>query len=84
MHFGILKDGTEVAVKVQYPEFFKGVEAELDYDIEMKHQILYRQLIPPLDRILVPEVIEGLCRTNVLVQKKEEGFRPKPFFLFLY
>ncbi len=108
MHFGKLKDGTEVAVKVQYPEIAKGVEAELDimgwlpkvgpvakwgfkmdgyrdafwdnfkeeldYGIEVKHQIRYRQLIPPLERILIPEVIEGLCRSNVLVQKKEEGF----------
>ena len=74
VHFGRLKDGTEVAVKVQYPETDKGVKAELDYVIEMKHQIRYRQLIPPLERILVPEVIEELCRPNVLVQKKEEGF----------
>ena len=108
VHFGILKDGTEVAVKVQYPEIAKGVEAELgimgllpkvgpvakwgfkmddyldafwdnfneelDYGIEMQHQILYRQLIPPLERIVIPEVIENLCRPNVLVQKKEEGF----------
>jgi predicted unusual protein kinase regulating ubiquinone biosynthesis (AarF/ABC1/UbiB family) len=74
VHFGRLKDGTEVAVKVQYPETDKRVKAELDYVIEMKHQIRYRQLIPPLERILVPEVIEELCRPNVLVQKKEEGF----------
>jgi predicted unusual protein kinase regulating ubiquinone biosynthesis (AarF/ABC1/UbiB family) len=74
VHFGSLKDGTEVAVKVQYPEITKGVEAELDFVIEVKHQIRYRQLIPPLERILVPEVIEGLCRPNILVQKKEEGF----------
>jgi predicted unusual protein kinase regulating ubiquinone biosynthesis (AarF/ABC1/UbiB family) len=108
VHFGTLKDGTEVAVKVQYPEIAKGVEAELDimgwlpkvgpvakwgfkmngyrdefwnnfreeldYVLEMKHQIRYRQLIPPLERILIPEVIEGLCRPNVLVQKREEGF----------
>ena len=74
VHFGRLKDGAEVAVKVQYPETDKGVKAELDYVIEMKHQIRYRQLIPPLERILIPEVIEGLCRPNVLVQKKEEGF----------
>jgi predicted unusual protein kinase regulating ubiquinone biosynthesis (AarF/ABC1/UbiB family) len=74
VHFGRLKDGTEVAVKVQYPETDKGVKAELDYVKEMKHQIRYRQLIPPLERILVPEVIEELCRSNVLVQKKEEGF----------
>jgi predicted unusual protein kinase regulating ubiquinone biosynthesis (AarF/ABC1/UbiB family) len=74
LHFGRLKDGTEVAVKVQYPETDKGLKAELDYVIEMKHQIRYRQLIPPLERILVPEVIEELCRPNVLVLKKEEGF----------
>jgi len=108
VHFGNLKDGTEIAVKVQYPEIAKGVEAELDimgwlpkvgpvakwgfkmdgyrdafwdnfkeeldYGIEMKHQMRYRQLIPPLERIVIPEVIEDLCRPNVLVQKKEEGF----------
>jgi predicted unusual protein kinase regulating ubiquinone biosynthesis (AarF/ABC1/UbiB family) len=74
VHFGTLKDGTEVAVKLQYPEIAKGVEAELDYVIEMKHQIRYRQLIPPLERILIPKVIEGLCQPNILVQKKEEGF----------
>jgi predicted unusual protein kinase regulating ubiquinone biosynthesis (AarF/ABC1/UbiB family) len=108
VHFGRLKDGTEVAVKVQYPEIAKDVETELDimgwlpkvgpvakwgfkmdgyrdefwdnfreeldYIIEVNHQIRYRQLIPPLERILVPEVIEELCRPNVLVQKKEEGF----------
>jgi predicted unusual protein kinase regulating ubiquinone biosynthesis (AarF/ABC1/UbiB family) len=108
VHFGRLKDGTEVAIKVQYPEIAKRVEAELnimgwlpkvgpvakwrfkmdgyrdefwnnfreelDYLIEVKHQIRYRQLILPLERILIPEVIEGLCEPNVLVQKKEEGF----------
>ena len=108
VHFGKLKDGTEVAIKVQYPEIAKGVEAELDiigwmpkfgpvakwgfkmdgyrdafwdnfkeeldYGIEMKHQMRYRQLIPPLERIVIPEVIEGLCQPNVLVQTKEEGF----------
>jgi predicted unusual protein kinase regulating ubiquinone biosynthesis (AarF/ABC1/UbiB family) len=108
VHFGRLKDGTEVAVKIQYPEIARGIEAELDimrwlpkvgpvakwgfkingyhdefwdnfrkeldYFIEVKHQIRYRQLIPPLECILIPEVIEGLCRPNVLVQKKEEGF----------
>jgi len=31
-------------------------------------------LIPPLERIVIPEVIEGLCQPNVLVQTKEEGF----------
>ena len=108
VHFGKLKDGTEVAVKIQYPEIAKGVEAELgimgwlpkvgpvakwgfkmdgyrdafwdnfkeelDYGIEMNHQMRYRQLIPPLERIVIPGVIEDLCRPNVLVQIKEEGF----------
>ncbi|MEK9629070.1 MAG: AarF/UbiB family protein [Nitrospinota bacterium] len=108
VHFGKLKDGTEVAVKIQYPEIANAVESELDimgwlpkagpvakwgfkmdgyrdafwqnfseeldYRIEVKHQIRYRQLIQPLERIVIPEVIEDLCRPNILVQKKEIGF----------
>lgn len=108
VHFGKLKDGTEVAVKVQYPEIATSVEAEmslmgwlpkvgpvakwgfkmdgyrdafwhnfseeLDYRIEAGHQENYRQKIPPLERIVVPEVISELTRPTVLVQKKEEGF----------
>ena len=53
VHFGRFKDGTEVAVKVQYPETDKGVKAELDYVIDIKHQIRYRQLIPPLELSLI-------------------------------
>ena len=108
VHFGKLKDGTEVAVKVQYPGIANTVEAEmdlmgwlpkvgpvakwgfkmdgyrdafwhnfseeLDYRIEAKHQENYRQKIPPLERIVVPEVISDLTQPTVLVQKKEEGF----------
>ncbi len=108
VHFGKLLDGTEVAVKVQYPDIASAVEAEmdimgwlpkvgpvakwgfrmdgyrdafwhnfseeLDYRIEAGHQESYRQKIPPLERIVVPEVISDLTRPNVLVQKKEEGF----------
>ena len=108
VHFGRLKDGTEVAVKVQYPEIASAVETELDflgwlpkvgpvakwgfkmdgyrdafwdnfqeeldYGVEIKHQMRYRELIPPLERILIPEVIEEWCKPNVLVQRKEEGF----------
>ncbi len=108
VHFGKLKDGTEVAVKVQYPEIATAVEAEmnlmgwlpkvgpvakwgfkmdgyrdafwhnfseeLDYRIEAGHQENYRQKIPPLERIVVPEVISDLTQPTVLVQKREEGF----------
>jgi len=108
VHFGQLKDGTEVAVKVQYPGIANTVEAEmnlmgllpkvgpvakwgfkmdgyrdafwhnfseeLDYCIEAKHQENYRQKIPPLERIVIPEVISDLTQPTVLVQKKEEGF----------
>ncbi|MBT5869118.1 MAG: AarF/ABC1/UbiB kinase family protein [Nitrospinaceae bacterium] len=108
VHFGKLLDGTEVAVKVQYPEIATAVEAEmnlmgwlpkvgpvakwgfnmdgyrdafwhnlneeLDYQIEAGHQVNYRQKIPPLERIVVPEVFSDLTRATVLVQKKEEGF----------
>jgi predicted unusual protein kinase regulating ubiquinone biosynthesis (AarF/ABC1/UbiB family) len=108
VHFGKLKDGTEVAVKVQYPEIASTVEAEmdimgwlpkvgpvakwgfkmdgyrdafwhnfseeLDYRIEAGHQESYRQKIPPLERIVVPEIFSDLVRPTVLVQKKEEGF----------
>lgn len=108
VHFGKLNDGTEVAVKIQYPEIAGAVESELDimgwlpkagpvakwgfkmdgyrdafwhnfseeldYRIEVKHQVRYRKLIPPLERIVIPEVIEDLCKPNILVQKKEEGF----------
>lgn len=54
--------------------FWENFSEELDYGIEIKHQIRYRKLIPPLKRILIPEVFEDLCRPNILVQKKEEGF----------
>jgi predicted unusual protein kinase regulating ubiquinone biosynthesis (AarF/ABC1/UbiB family) len=108
VHFGKLKDGTEVAVKVQYPDIASTVEAEmdlmgwlpkvgpvakwgfkmdgyrdafwhnfseeLDYRIEAKHQENYCQKIPPLERIVVPEVISDLTQPTVLVQKREEGF----------
>jgi predicted unusual protein kinase regulating ubiquinone biosynthesis (AarF/ABC1/UbiB family) len=108
VHFGKLKDGTEVAVKIQYPDIATSVEAEmdlmgwlpkigpvakwgfkmdgyrdafwhnfseeLDYRIEARHQESYRQKIPPLERIVVPEVFSDLNRATVLVQKKEEGF----------
>ena len=108
VHFGKLDDGTDVAVKIQYPEIASAVESELDimgwlpkagpvakwgfkmdgyrdafwhnfseeldYKIEIEHQIRYRKLIPPLERIIIPEVIEDLCRPNVLVQKREDGF----------
>ena len=108
VHFGTLKDGTEVAVKIQYSEIAGAVESELDimgwlpkagpvakwgfkmdgyrdafwenfseeldYRIEIKHQTRYRKLITPLERIVIPEVIEDLCKPNILVQKKEEGF----------
>lgn len=108
VHFGKLKDGTEVAVKVQYPEIAMAVEAEmnlmgwlpkvgpvakwgfkmdgyrdafwhnfseeLDYRVEAGHQENYRQKIPPLERIVVPEIISDLTKPNILVQKKEEGF----------
>lgn len=108
VHFGKLKDGTEVAVKIQYPDIATSVEAEmdlmgwlpkigpvakwgfkmdgyrdafwhnfseeLDYRIEARHQESYRQKIPPLERIVVPEVFSDFNRATVLVQKKEEGF----------
>jgi predicted unusual protein kinase regulating ubiquinone biosynthesis (AarF/ABC1/UbiB family) len=108
VHFGKLKDGTEVAVKVQYPGIANTVEAEmnlmgllpkvgpvakwgfkmdgyrdafwhnfseeLDYRVEAGHQENYLQKIPPLERIVVPEVISDLTQPTVLVQKKEEGF----------
>jgi predicted unusual protein kinase regulating ubiquinone biosynthesis (AarF/ABC1/UbiB family) len=108
VHFGKLMDGTEIAVKVQYPEIATSVEAEmdlmgwlpkvgpvakwgfkmdgyrdafwhnlseeLDYRIEAGHQEKYRQKIPPLERIIVPEVFSDLTKSTVLVQKKEEGF----------
>ena len=108
VHFGKLQDGTEVAVKVQYPEIATSVEAEmnlmgllpkvgpvakwgfrmdgyrdafwhnfseeLNYCIEAEHQENYRQKIPPLERIVIPEVVSDLTRPTVLVQKKEEGF----------
>ena len=108
VHFGTLKDGTEVAVKIQYSEIAGAVESELDimgwlpkagpvakwgfkmdgyrdafwenfseeldYRIEIKHQTRYRKLITPRERIVIPEVIEDLCKPNILVQKKEEGF----------
>ena len=108
VHFGKLKDGTEVAVKVQYPEIASSVEAEmnimgwlpkvgpvakwgfkmdgyrdafwhnfseeLDYRVEAGHQEYYRQKIPPLERIVVPEVFNDFTRPTILVQKKEEGF----------
>lgn len=108
VHFGKLKNGVEVAVKVQYPEIATAVEAEmnlmgflpkvgpvakwgfkmdgyrdafwhnfseeLDYRVEAGHQENYRQKIPPLERIVVPEVFSDFTRPTVLVQKKEEGF----------
>jgi len=108
VHFGKLNDGTEVAVKIQYPEivskvkptldimewfpkahsnakwdfkiydyrdvFLKKFSEEFDNRIEIKHQMQYRKMISPLGRIIIPEVIEDLCRPNILVQKREEGF----------
>ena len=108
VHFGKLMDGTEVAVKVQYPEIATAVEAEmnlmgwlpkvgpvekwgfkmdgyrdvfwhnfsdeLDYRVEAGHQENYRQKIPPLERIVVPEVFSDFTQPTILVQKKEEGF----------
>ena len=108
VHFGKLKDGTEVAVKIQYPEIAGTVEAEmdlmgwlpkagpvakwgfkmdgyrdafwhnfseeLDYKVEAEHQKSYRQKIPPLERIIVPEIFSDFTQSTILVQKKEEGF----------
>ena len=108
VHLGKLNDGTEVAVKIQYPEnvrtvgleldfmewllkaspvtkwdfkmdgcqevFLQKLREELDNRIEIGHQIQYRKVISPLERIIIPEVIEDLYRPNILVQKREEGF----------
>ena len=54
--------------------FWQNFSEELDNRIEIGHQIQYRKMISPLGRIIIPEVIEGLCRPNILVQKREEGF----------
>ena len=108
VHFGKLKDGTEVAVKFQYPDIAGTVKAEmdfmgwlpklgpvakwgfkmdgyrdafwhnfgeeLDYKVEAEHQKNYRQKIPPLKRIIVPEIFSDLIQSTILVQKKEDGF----------
>ena len=108
MHFGKLNDGTEVAVKIHWPNIVSAVKPELgimgclpktgpvakwdfkiddyrdvfwqnfseefDNRIEIGHQIQYRKMIFPLGRIIIPEIIEDLCRPNILVQKREEGF----------
>ena len=108
VHFGKLNDGTEVAVKIQYPEivskvkptldimewlpkaysnakwdfkmddyrdvFLQKFSEEFDNRIEIKHQMQYRKMVSPLGRIIIPEVIEDLCRPYILVQKREEGF----------
>ncbi len=54
--------------------FWDNFSEELDYRTEIKHQMRYRGLISPEDRVVVPEVMEEFCRPNILVQKKEEGF----------
>ncbi len=108
VHFGTLRDGTPVAVKVQYPDIRQCVEAEmdllgwmpkvgpvakwgfsmegyrdafwnnfrkeLDYTREIRHQQQYGKMAAPLKDVVVPDVIESLCRPNVLVQRLEEGF----------
>ena len=108
MHFGKLNNGTEVAVKIQWPNiasavkhelgimgwlpktgpvskwdfevdsyrelFWQKIRAELGNRIEIGYQMQYRKMISPLGRIIVPGVIEDLCRPNILVQKREKGF----------
>ena len=54
--------------------FWKKFSEEHDNRIEIEHQIQYRKMIVPLERIIIPEVIEDICRPNILVQKREEGF----------
>ncbi len=38
VHFGTLKDGTKVVVKVQHPGTADSMEKELDYHQEIEHQ----------------------------------------------
>ena len=54
--------------------FWHNFSEELDYRVEAGHQEYYRQKIPPLERIVVPEVFNDFTRPTILVQKKEEGF----------
>ena len=54
--------------------FLQKFSEEFDNRLEINHQIQYRKMISPLGRIIIPEVIEDLCRPYILVQKREEGF----------
>ena len=54
--------------------FLQKFSEEFDNRLEINHQIQYRKMISPLGRIIIPEIIEDLCRPNILVQKREEGF----------
>jgi len=108
VHFAKLKDGRNVAIKVQYPEIAQSVEAEmnlmgwlpkmgpvakwgfsledyrdvfwdnlneeLNYLKEIEQQETYKKLLNPVREVVVPEIVEELCRSNVLVQLREDGF----------
>lgn len=50
----------------------EGLEQELDYELEARHQRRFRDLGSPLG-LVVPEVVEELCGDGVLVTAWEEG-----------
>ena len=74
MYFGILKDGTSVAVKVQHPDIADNVEKQLDYQREIEHQKNYAERVAPLKNVIVPNVFCDLSFPSVLVQSLQKGF----------
>ncbi len=54
--------------------FWHSFSKELDYGCEKKQQRRYRELCRPLKNIVVPGIIDDLCRPTVLVQAREDGF----------
>jgi predicted unusual protein kinase regulating ubiquinone biosynthesis (AarF/ABC1/UbiB family) len=54
--------------------FWENFSEELDYRIEIEHQKTFRKRVRSLGDVVAPEVVEELCRANVLVQTREDGF----------
>jgi len=74
VHFGRLKDGASVAVKIQHPDTADSAEKELNYHQEIEHQKKYAELVAPLKNVIVPKVFSDISCSTVLVQSLEEGF----------
>lgn len=54
--------------------FWKNFSEELDYQIEIRHQQKYRELVASLKDVIVPQVITEYCRPNIITQTLEKGF----------